>query len=383
MKKLKQILEEWELPCGVGISMKMGVSGYDASLLPCSDHNGVLPVHRYAYLNEVKLSRDNLMLLGKLAYRRLSDGELPTEEEVLEHQRLFVPKEVEIKRPRAAQLPMEGVFAKGLLQVKTEANIEEPIVVVMNSSLKGEMHLNVSIKKGAKAKIVIFSQLDVTSVQCVRLVQEAGSRLELIWIPLQTTAESYLALHATLDHDAHLDLHQPCMDASVHFSNQIEQRGNRTKVNCYAPVFSSEKNKMTIETSIKDFAHHSFSRINYKAVLDEQAEVNYYGRQIIDAKSRDCDSYQESRFLVLDERVKAHSHPVMVIDNNELSAGHASSVGSLDEEQLFYLESRGLSRSMAQSLMTQAFLRPSLEAIAVEPIRKYLLENLLKKVELT
>ncbi len=383
MKKLQQILEEWELQCSVGISLKMGVSGYDATLLACSDDKGLLPVHQLANLNEVKLAKDNLMLVGKLAYRRLSEGTKPSAEELEEHLRLFTQPKIEIKNPRAAELPVDGVYAKSMLQVKTEANIDDPVVVLLNSSLKGELHLNLSIKRGARAKVIVFSQLDVTSAQCIKLVQEANSRLELIWIPLQTTAESYLALHASLDHDASLVLHQPCLDENVHFSNIIEQRGDRTRVSTYAPVFGERADKKLIETSITDFGKNSHSRIHNKAVLANHAEASFYGRQIIANGATDTDSYQESRFLVLDDTVRAHSNPVMVIDDNELVAGHASSVGSLDEEQLFYLLSRGLTRATAERLMAQAFLRPSIEEISNEALTAYLLDNLIKKVELT
>ncbi len=382
MKKLQQILEEWELQCAAGISLKMGVSGFDATLLPSSDDKGMLPVHRLNHLNEVKLAKDNLMLMGKLAYRRASDGTVPGPEDMAENQRLFTQKNYEIKQPQVPAIPIGGVYAKAVLQVKTEANIDDPVVVLLNSSLKGELHLNLSIKKGARAKVILFSQLDVTSAQCVRLVQEAHSELELVWIPLQTTAESYLALHASLDHGASLVLHQPCLEENVHFSNIIEQRGDRTRVSSYAPVFGEDFDKKIIETTLVDHGRQSYSRINNKAVLADHAEGYFYGRQVINQGAAGSDSYQEARFLVLDDTVKAHSHPVMVIDDNELAAGHAASVGSLDEEQLFYLLSRGLTRAMAQRLMTQAFLRPSIEAISTTALSAYLLENLIKKVEL-
>ena len=169
----------------------------------------------------------------------------------------------------------------------------------------------------------------------------------------------------------------------VHFSNIIEQRGDRTRVSTYAPVFGERADKKLIETSITDFGKNSHSRIHNKAVLANHAEASFYGRQIIANGATDTDSYQESRFLVLDDTVRAHSNPVMVIDDNELVAGHASSVGSLDEEQLFYLLSRGLTRATAERLMAQAFLRPSIEEISNEALTAYLLDNLIKKVELT
>ncbi len=381
MKKLKRILEEWDLPCGVGISMKMGVSGYDASLLPTSDNNGVLPVHRYNNLSEVRMSRDNLMLLGKLAFRRLSDGEAPTSEEVAEHQRLFAAQGPAAEQAGAARIPMEGVFAKALLQVKTEANIQEPVVIMMNSSLKGEMHLNLSVKKGAKAKIVIFSQLDVTSVQCVRLIQEAGSRLELVWIPLQTTPESYLALHAGLDHGAQLDLHQACLDENIYFSNRIEQHGDRSRVRTYASVLATGQEKMVVNTAIRDLAKDSLSRIHCRAVLDGEAALGCYGGQIAERGSVHGDAYQESCILCLDERVKIKAQPRALMDFQETRAASSSSVRCLDEEELFYLESRGVTRKTAQGFMAQAFLKPSFEAITIEPVRNHLFDKALKKIE--
>lgn len=381
MKKLQQLLEEMELKAALGVSLKLGVSGFEATLLEGDAGQEALPAQGLAQLPESRLDRDNLMLVGKLAYRRLADRPPEDAHEREAELARYRQEGIELKRAAGALLPVPGAYAKAMLQIKSDAVVKEPIVILMNSSLKGELHLHLSVRRGARAKVVLISQLDVVSAQCLRLTQEEHSRLELVWLPLQTTRDSMLAMHAALGEGAQLNLYQPCLDGEVVFSNRIELLGDRARVETVASAFGEGRERKRVETSICHRGGKGYSRIRKRGVLADEAEIAFYGRQIIDKRATDTDSYQESRFLVLNEGVKAISHPVMVIDENELQAGHAASVGAADPEQLFYLQSRGLTREQSERLMTQAFLRPGLEEIFSGAVATYLLNRLTTKVD--
>ncbi|HYF96225.1 MAG TPA: Fe-S cluster assembly protein SufD [Symbiobacteriaceae bacterium] len=107
-----------------------------------------------------------------------------------------------------------------------------------------------------------------------------------------------------------------------------------------------------------------------RGVLSGRAHTVFRGNGQIKYKSRNSSTYQRQQALVLSPRCRADAIPALIIDENEVAgAGHAATVGKLDEEQLFYLMARGLSRKQAINMLVMAFLAPVLDQIPVADLR--------------
>ncbi|AXK51321.1 SufB/SufD family protein [Spiroplasma alleghenense] len=99
--------------------------------------------------------------------------------------------------------------------------------------------------------------------------------------------------------------------------------------------------------------------------------------------STSSEAHQELRLLILDTTARAHSDPILLIDENDIVASHANAIGMLDQEQIFYLNSRGLNNSQAQEVLILGYFKPVLETIAQhnEPLMEYLIELLKEKIK--
>ncbi|MGL5915281.1 MAG: SufD family Fe-S cluster assembly protein, partial [Culicoidibacterales bacterium] len=84
--------------------------------------------------------------------------------------------------------------------------------------------------------------------------------------------------------------------------------------------------------------------------------------------------------MVLDDGAKATTNPILLIDEHDVTAGHAASVGRIDAETLYYLQSRGLTNQEANALVTLGFLMPLLESITDQTLREKLLQVIETKV---
>ena len=91
-----------------------------------------------------------------------------------------------------------------------------------------------------------------------------------------------------------------------------------------------------------------------------------------------ADAQQESRVLMLSRHARGDANPILLIDDNNVTAGHAASVGRVDEEQLYYLMSRGLPKPIAERLVIRGFLGPVLAAIPSRAIQIEL-ENMIER----
>lgn len=117
------------------------------------------------------------------------------------------------------------------------------------------------------------------------------------------------------------------------------------------------------------------SRVVYKGALDgEKAHSAWVGNALIRPTAPGTDSYELNRNLVLTPGAIADSEPNLEIENGDIvGAGHASSVGRFDDEELFYLQSRGVSEREARKLVVRGFFGELIEEIGVPAIGEHLM----------
>lgn len=117
------------------------------------------------------------------------------------------------------------------------------------------------------------------------------------------------------------------------------------------------------------------SRVVYKGALDgKQAHSTWVGNALIQPTAPNTDSYELNRNLVLTPGAIADSEPNLEIENgNIIGAGHASSVGRFDDEELFYLQSRGIPEIEARKLVVRGFFGELVEQIGIAEISKHLM----------
>ena len=78
---------------------------------------------------------------------------------------------------------------------------------------------------------------------------------------------------------------------------------------------------------------------------------------------------QESRVLMLSDKARSDANPILLIDENEVTAGHAASIGQVDPEDMYYLMSRGLDQETAERLVIRGFLGAVITEIPVKEVR--------------
>ena len=80
----------------------------------------------------------------------------------------------------------------------------------------------------------------------------------------------------------------------------------------------------------------------------------------VEKNANGTNAYQANRNLVLSDKVKCDTKPILEIESNQLRCTHGATVGRLEEQQLFYLRSRGLTEGQARDVLIEAFLDPVL-----------------------
>jgi Fe-S cluster assembly protein SufD len=116
-------------------------------------------------------------------------------------------------------------------------------------------------------------------------------------------------------------------------------------------------------------APHCTSDLLYKGALKDASRVVYSGLIHIAPGARGSDAFQTNRNVVLSDQAKADSIPNLEIENNDVRCSHAASVGPVSDDELFYLQTRGIPRDEAERLIVTGFFQEVLDRVPLEEVR--------------
>jgi Fe-S cluster assembly protein SufD len=127
---------------------------------------------------------------------------------------------------------------------------------------------------------------------------------------------------------------------------------------------------------------HTTSDLLFKGALRDRARSTYVGVVRVEPEARGSSSNQANRNLLLSEKAKATSEPILEILNNDiLRCSHGATVGPVDPEHLFYLESRGIPHPIAERMLVQGFLGEVLDRLPVAQVREVVEQELAARIE--
>lgn len=137
---------------------------------------------------------------------------------------------------------------------------------------------------------------------------------------------------------------------------------------------------MDNHTRIDHRAPNGTSREGYKGILDGHGRGVFNGKIIVHQDAQKTDSEQSSAALLLSRTAEVDAKPELEIYADDVKCKHGATVGQLDEDAVFYLQSRGLGAEAARSLLTYSFAEEIIGRIAVEPLRRRIESALLARL---
>ena len=125
---------------------------------------------------------------------------------------------------------------------------------------------------------------------------------------------------------------------------------------------------------------HCTSRQLYKGILDGKSRAVFNGKVFVRHGAQQTDAQQTNKNLLLSKEARVDTKPQLEIFADDVKCTHGAAVGQLDEEELFYLESRGINPGLARNMLTYGFAGEVIERIGIESIRRELDEAVLNRL---
>ena len=271
------------------------------------------------------------------------------------------------------------------INVAKNAKLEEPLYVVYLAQERSLVHqTSMNISEGAELDIVesFISSTNLNSnIVChVRLGANAKLNSSII-NSLNGVNTVYYHRFTEVDRDASLETYNFVVnDSNVVFEDFTDLKGKGAEANVTTVALASVKQQVNLTVRIQNGAPQSIGNIvNYGIVKDEaHLAINGVGKVL--HGMRGSDNQQESRLLNLSKVAEAVANPFLLIDEGDITAGHAASIGQLNEEQVYYLMSRGLTREASERAIAMGFLTPFANAIENDTLKEQLLATIREKL---
>jgi FeS assembly protein SufD len=230
-------------------------------------------------------------------------------------------------------------------------------------------------EEGASATVLeSYGSLGLRGLQRYAVTEVmVGDKGAIEHIKLQREAEDAFHLgvwSAALGADARYNAFQVSTGAAL-ARNQIYTRfsGENASADVSGAMLLRGRQHCDTTILVEHLVPHCGTRELLKAVIDEDARGVFQGKIIVSPGAQKTDSKQMAQALLLSETAEFDSKPELEIFADDVVCGHGATSGQIDEDLLFYLESRGLPEAQARALLIQAFVGEAFEQVENEALR--------------
>jgi Fe-S cluster assembly protein SufD len=280
---------------------------------------------------------------------------------------------------RLAALHASCFSGGAFLYVPRGVTVHEPLHML--SALHGGgvdmSHTLVVLEEGAEATLLAETTSDESAgLHCggIELILAPGSRLR--YVNLQNWGHNvwhFAHQKALVDRDARLQWTIGALGSRLAKVNQhvaLVGEGAAAQVN--GVVFAEGRQHLCYHTLQHHEAPSCRSDLLYKGALQDRARLVWRGMIKVDPHAQKTDGYQRNDNLVLSDQARADSIPGLEIEADDVICTHGATSGRVDDEQIFYAQSRGLTRNEAVRMIVTGFFQQVFDRITIDSVKEAL-----------
>lgn len=278
---------------------------------------------------------------------------------------LYIPDNVEISEP------IEGIFYQ---DSDSDVPFNKHILIIAGKNSKFSYLERLESKGEGTAK--------ATANVTVEVIARSGAQVKFAAIDrLGENVTAYISRRGKLGQDASIDWAIGVMnEGNVVADFDSDLVGNGSHADLKVVALSSGRQVQGIDTRVTNFGCNSIGNILQHGVILEKGTLTFNGIGHIIKGAKGADAQQESRVLMLSDQARSDANPILLIDENDVTAGHAASIGQVDPEDMYYLMSRGLDKHTAERLVVRGFLGSVIVEIPVKEVRDEMIATIEEKL---
>ena len=279
-----------------------------------------------------------------------------------------------------------GIF----IYIPENVHLSETITVkiIQDNTFKEPLVHHLLLVAGSRSQVSVMTQLssqgDQTNVaNCVvEIIAQEYSRVHFAAIDeLATNTRAYLNRRAVVADQAQVEWSIGMMNDGPTIGDfASELNGRESQSNAQVIAISTGQQRVGVNTRVVNRGQQTVGNIVQRGILLDQSQLTFNGIGHIIHGAHGANAEQENRVLMLSDQARGDANPILLIDENDVLAGHAASIGQVDQEQMYYLMSRGIDAQTAQNLVIRGFLGPVIAGMPNNQMRQQLIATVERKL---
>jgi Fe-S cluster assembly protein SufD len=266
-----------------------------------------------------------------------------------------------------------------LVHVPRGVVVEEPLYVrIANAVEGGSLFWRLLVVAEPESRFTLIEEYASASPElqgysnaAVEILVRDAAKVEYVSVQNLSRATWHFASHhARVERDAELDWVAGGFGSAkgkVRIQNDLAGQGATSRVT--GAYFVDGTQHLDYDTFQEHMAPSTTSDFAFKGALRDKARAVWRGMIRVEEGAQKTNAYQENRNLLLSKTAHADSIPGLEILANDVRCTHGATLGQVDREQLFYLMTRGLTRSEAERLIVRGFFQDVLDRVELVPVR--------------
>ena len=260
------------------------------------------------------------------------------------------------------------------IEVPAGTAVASPLVVEVQGSTPGTAsfpHIEVAVGPNAEASVLVVyrsaSGQRLLSVPEVDLKVADGGNLRFVSLQaMDAAASNVVHQRVHLARDANSRIGEVGLGADLgRLDLGVNLEGDGSSSEVVGLYFGEGSQTLDYRMVINHIGRSTSSDVFLKGALEDSAESVFTGLLRIEKDAQKTSTFETNRNLVLSENAKAHSVPNLEILCDDVVCGHGSSVGPLEEDHMYYLQSRGLSKERAERLLIRGFFTEVIDRLPI------------------
>ena len=278
----------------------------------------------------------------------------------------------------------DGVF----INVTPNQVVETPLVIEVQgvtANTASFPHVSVRIGENAEAKILVVYRsadgVELLMVPEIDLQVANGGRLRYLAVQsLDHAATTVVHQRLTLGRDATGRLGEVGLGGKLgRLDLGVSLEGDGSSSEVVGLYFGEGEQTLDYRMLINHSGKNTSSDVFLKGAVEDDAQSVFTGLLRIEKDASRTSTFETNRNLVLSENAKAHSVPNLEILCDDVICGHASSVGPLQEDHLYYLQSRGLGKERAERLLIKGFFQEVVDRLPIDGLAQPVADEVVRR----
>lgn len=271
------------------------------------------------------------------------------------------------------KFPKDFYIKDNTIFLNKNANILETITIKLNNQITP--NLNIEILESANVKIIldIEDTLDKEIEYNVNLITHNNSQVKFLLVASVHNSFKTINFNSKSYNDSGLLFFGSLVSDKIDANFNLDLNGKGASVLVNTITVSAEDHVQNLDVHLTHHAPLTNADMNNIAIASKNGKVKLNGVGTIHQGMKNSNAFQTLKGIITSDLAEIDVNPILIIDEYDIKAGHAATVGKMEEEELYYLMSRGLSKKDAEKLIINGLLQPVIDEIDDELIKENVL----------